>query len=82
VIRWHDGDLGSSRDALAAVAVRAFLLGMLLGFARALLRQRTPRQASPASRTVPPTASRDLRPWNETPVEETLDMEPLTVGRS
>lgn len=82
MIRWHDGDLGSPHDALAAVAVRAFLLGVLLGFARGLLRQRGPRPAHPAPRPVPPTASQDPRPWGGTPVEETLDRELMTVGRT
>jgi hypothetical protein len=81
VIRWHDGDPGSSRDVLTTVAVRAFLLGMLVGFARGLLRQRGPRPACPAPRPVAPAPSRDLRPWDGTPVEETLDRE-LMVGRT
>jgi hypothetical protein len=92
VILWHDGDPGSSRDALTAVAVRAFLIGMALGFARGLLAQREPRQTCPAARTARPAAPRDLRPWDDTPVTETLDLElmtvepmtvePMTVGRT
>jgi hypothetical protein len=82
VIRWDDGDSGSSRDALTAVAVRAFLLGALFGFARGLLAHREPHQSRTASPTPSRTAPRDLRPWDDTPVEETLDVEPLTVGRT
>jgi hypothetical protein len=82
VIRWHDGDLGSSRDALTAVAVRAFLLGMLLGLARGLLAQRGPRATRPESQAAPPATPQDLRPGDGAPVEETLELEPMTVGRT
>jgi len=82
MIRWHDGDIGSSHDALAAVAVRAFLLGMLLGFARGLLAQREPRGICPAPTPATGTAPWDLRPWDDVPVEATLDAQPLTVGRT